>query len=85
MPDSNLIRLAVDTPGKGEDTLQSVPGAIEAGVAQIESVPSDVANIPRGQHLTAAMPAADLSAGLRAYFEITFATIFGQGHDGGLM
>jgi Ion channel len=63
MPDSNLIRIAADTPGKGVDTLQSVPGAIEAGVAQIESVPSDVANIPLVQHLTAVMPAADLVFG----------------------
>lgn len=63
MPDSNLIRLAAQNPGKGGDSLQSVPGAIEAGVAQIESVPSDVANIPLVQHLTAVMPAADLVFG----------------------
>ena len=63
MPDSNLIRLAAQTPGKGGDSLQGVPGAIEAGVAQIESVPSDVANIPLVQHLTAVMPAADLVFG----------------------
>jgi Ion channel len=63
MPDSNFIRLAAETPGKGGDALQSVPGAIEAGVAQIESVPSDVANIPLVQHLTAVMPAADLVFG----------------------
>ena len=63
MPDSNLIRLAADTPGKGGDALQSVPGALEAGVAQIESVPSDVANIPLVQHLAEVMPAADLVFG----------------------
>ena len=63
MPDCNLIRIAAQTPGKGGDSLQSVPGAIEAGVAQIESVPSDVANIPLVQHLTAVMPAADLVFG----------------------
>ena len=50
-------------PGKGGDALQGVPGAIEAGVAQIEAVPSDVANIPLVQHLTDVMPAADLVFG----------------------
>jgi Ion channel len=52
-----------DIPGKGGTALQSVPGAIEAGVAQIEAVPSDVANIPLVQHLTDVMPAADLVFG----------------------
>jgi hypothetical protein len=52
-----------DIPGKGGDALQTVPGAIEAGVAQIEAVPSDVANIPLVQHLTEVMPAADLVFG----------------------
>ena len=55
--------MATETPGKGGNALQQVPGAIEAGVAQIEAVPSDVANIPLVQHLTAVMPAADLVFG----------------------
>ena len=49
--------------GKGGSALQTVPSAIEAGVAQIEAVPSDVANIPLVQHLSAVMPAADLVFG----------------------
>jgi len=52
-----------DIPGKGGSALQTVPSAIEAGVAQIEAVPSDVANIPLVQHLSAVMPAADLVFG----------------------
>ena len=55
--------MAADITGKGGDALQTVPGAIEAGVAQIEAVPTDVANIPLVQHLTAVMPAADLVFG----------------------
>ena len=55
--------MPADIPGKGGSALQTVPSAIEAGVAQIEAVPSDVANIPLVQHLTAVMPAADLVFG----------------------
>ena len=55
--------MATEISGKGGNALQQVPGAIEAGVAQIEAVPSDVANIPLVQHLTAVMPAADLVFG----------------------
>ncbi len=55
--------MPAEIPNKGGNALQSVPGAIEAGVAQIEAVPSDVANIPLVQHLTAVMPAADLVFG----------------------
>jgi hypothetical protein len=52
-----------DISGKGGDALQKVPGVIEAGVAQIEAVPGDVANIPLVQHFTAVIPAADLVFG----------------------
>jgi hypothetical protein len=45
------------------DALQGVPGAIEAGVKQIEGVPSDVAQIPLLQHLSAIIPVADLIFG----------------------
>ena len=55
--------MPADIPGKGGNALQQVPGAIEAGVAQIEAVPSDVANIPLVQHFTDVMPAADLFFG----------------------
>ncbi|MEO8741481.1 MAG: ion channel [Casimicrobiaceae bacterium] len=64
MPDSNTIYLAAETSGKGGGSaLQGVDGAMEAGVAQIEAMPSDVANIPLVQDLTAVMPAADLIFG----------------------
>jgi hypothetical protein len=63
MVDRTLTQLAAAETGKSGETLQSVPGTIEAGVRQIEAVPGDVAQIPLLQHLSAIMPAADLLFG----------------------
>jgi hypothetical protein len=52
---------AVTEPGKA--AIQSVPGAIESGIANIEALPRDIEQLPLLQHLTAVMPAADLIYG----------------------
>jgi hypothetical protein len=58
--DPALVQLAAADAGKSGGALQ---GAIEAGVAQIEGVPGDVARIPMLQHLSEVIPAADLLFG----------------------
>jgi len=58
--DPALVQLAAADAGKAGGALQ---GAIEAGVAQIEGVPGDVARIPMLQHLSDVIPAADLLFG----------------------
>jgi hypothetical protein len=40
-----------------------IPGAVESGVANIEALPHDIAQIPVLQHLSDVMPAADLFFG----------------------
>ena len=63
MPDSAFFRLAAngaDPANKGMDT---IPRAVESGLANIEALPHDIAQFPVLQHLSEVLPAADLIFG----------------------
>jgi Ion channel len=56
MHDSHSTLLAAATTGTSPDVLQQIPGTLERGAADIES-------LPLFEHLSAVMPAADLLFG----------------------
>src|SRR5450631_387604 len=46
-----------------QESAPGIPGAVESGVANIEALPHDIAQIPVLQHLSEVIPAADLIFG----------------------
>src|SRR5450631_4122490 len=46
-----------------QESAPGIPGAVESGVANIEALPHDIAQIPVLQHLSEVIPAADLVFG----------------------
>jgi Ion channel len=63
MPDSTFGQLVVAATDPSSSGLQSIPRAVESGVANVEALPHDIAQIPVLQHLSEVIPAADLFFG----------------------
>jgi Ion channel len=56
----HLVVAAADSTNK---SLPGIPGAVESGVAHIEALPGDIAQVPLLQHLSQVIPATDLLFG----------------------
>jgi hypothetical protein len=57
---SHLVVAAADSTNKSSP---GIPGAVESGVAHIEALPGDIAQVPLLQHLSQVIPATDLLFG----------------------
>lgn len=62
MPDPTLPA-AAQTAAPPRDALQTAADALQGGIANLEAVPQEIANLPLLQHMAEVLPAADLFFG----------------------